>query len=115
MRWMLLTLAVLAAAPAAADPIYDMCIRPGKQGPEQCDCVTDGLGRALSSADHALYSAVARRYLERRGEGMATADAWDAAVQSEAMARNVGYVQLVARTDEIARRHREISEGCAGG
>lgn len=115
MKWKCIALAALIASPAAAEPIYDMCIRPGSQGPEQCDCIVSGLGSVFAQADHILYTAIAERYLQRLDEGMGQADAWDAAIQSEAMARNVGYPGLKAEVDALAARYKQTSDRCRGG
>ena len=100
--------------PAAADPIYDMCMNPGTLGPELCDCVVSGLDRTLTAGDRALYASVAAGYLDALGRGLGRADAWDAAVQAEAGRRGTSYPALLGATNAIGRTHREIQKGCGG-
>ena len=114
MRRCLILIAALMASPAAADPLWDMCMKPGNHGPELCDCVVSGLGRELSGADHALYSAVASGYLDALARGLGRADAWDAAVQAEAKRRGTGYPTLLAATNAIGQTHRQITKRCGG-
>ena len=114
MRWVLLGFAALAATPVMADPVFDMCMKPGKYGPEQCDCVVTALQNEVSPADYALYSAVAGRYLQGLSGGLSRSDAWDAGVQAEAQARQATYAGLLGTTNEVGRRHREIAGRCGG-
>ena len=110
----LILAAALAATPAAADPIYDMCMKPGTHGPELCDCVVSGLDRALSADDRALYAAVATAYLNGLGRGLDRAGAWDAAVQAEAGRRGTSYPALLGATNAIVETQREIQQRCGG-
>ena len=116
MRMLIVTAALtaLAATQAAADPIRDMCMKPGTYGPELCDCVVTGLDAELSPADRALYAAVAQGYLDGLGRGLARPDAWDAAVQAEAQRRGTAYPSLLGATNAIGRTHREIERRCGG-
>ena len=110
----LILAAALVSTPAAADPIYDICMKPGTHGPELCDCVVSGLDRALSSADRALYAAVAAGYLDGLASGLGRAAAWDAAVQAEAERRGTSYPALLGATNAIGETQREIQQRCGG-
>lgn len=114
MRWIIPAVAALMVAPAAADPLYDMCMKPGTHGPELCDCVVTGLDQGLSGADHALYSAIAAGYLDGLGRGLGRADAWDAAVQAEARRRGTSYPALLGAANAIGNTHRDIARRCGG-
>lgn len=113
MRALAATLAAaLVAGPAMADPLWDMCIGPGHLGPEQCDCITEGLRAEL--ADPVLYEAVVARYLDNLGAGKAAADAWEMAVQRESAERQANYVTFAARIGQLADTHAAIRARCAG-
>lgn len=114
MRRAILAVAALMASPAAADPIRDMCMKPGNFGPELCDCVVSGLDAQLSPADRDLYSAVAAGYLDSLAKGLGRADAWDAAVQAEAARRGTTYPALLGATNAIGKTHRDIARRCGG-
>lgn len=114
MRRATLALAALVASPAAADPIWDMCMKPGNLGPERCDCVVSGLDAELGPADRGLYAAVAARYLDGLSGGLARAAAWDAAVAAEAQARGTTYPALLGTTNAIGNTHGEIARRCGG-
>ena len=114
MRWILFGIAALAATPAAADPVFDMCMKPGQYGPEQCDCVVTELKGEVSAENYALYSAVAGRYLQGLSGGLSRADAWDAGVAAEAEARQANFAGVLGTTNEIGKRHRDIAKRCGG-
>ena len=113
-RSLILAAAALLASPAAADPIWDMCMKPGDYGPELCDCVVSGLHTQLGPADRDLYSAVAAGYLDGLAKGLNRADAWDAAVQAEAARRGTTYPALLGTTNAIGKTHRDVARGCGG-
>lgn len=113
MRMMLAVLA-LAATPAMADPLWEMCTGPGNQGPEQCDCIVAGLRNELSGSDHRLYTAVASRYLETLSAGKPATQAWEMAVQRESAEQKANFAAFSARVGELVEAHDAIRARCAG-
>lgn len=113
--WTLTTAAaVLLAAPAMADPLWDMCHGPGHRGPEQCDCVVETVKKQFAGPDLVVYEALAARYLSALDAGKGQADAWNLALEEENAARGGNYVTFAARAQELARRHEEINTQCGG-
>ena len=114
MRWGMIALAALMAGQAAADPVYDMCVRSGTYGHEQCDCTASSVANTFSADERELFGALAVGFEGELDAGATSSEAWDGAVQGEAMRRGIAIPDLTVRTDDLGQRYLAIRDGCGG-
>jgi hypothetical protein len=103
-------LAVTAVPANAQDGVAAMCAELAP--PEVCDCASAALLGQIGADDFALYDAIGADYLDRMADGAERADAWTAA--SEVVAADAGLSprELMDRTNDIGRAHRDAINTC---
>jgi hypothetical protein len=108
-----LLVATAAAAPARAqDGVAAMCAELAP--PEVCDCASADLLGQIGADDFALYDAIGTDYLARMADGVDRGDAWTAASAVVAADAGLSPRQLMDRTNDIGRAHRDAIDACAG-
>ena len=88
-------------------PVTMMCLLASAANtPDICDCATAEFRAGMSEEDFDLYALVGQHFIENQMNGMGTADAWMAAIDTAETD--------LARTNPIGKAHREAIASCSG-
>jgi hypothetical protein len=96
----------------AADSVDAMCLELDAE--DVCACASEALLAEIGPDDYAIYEAIGADYVERLAAGEDRGDAWTAASRPVADRLGISGSELMRRTNDLGKAHREAMESCRG-
>lgn len=109
MKRILFILVIFSSGNVMADSVVDMC----RDSDTICACAAGKLRSEVNDDDYNLYETIGAAYITNKSNGMATGDAWDAAVNVAADEHGSSYYKILNKTNSIGKAHRKAISTCS--
>ncbi len=104
----------IAAAPAMADGINEICLNGANPDPDVCDCAGIAIAEAFPNESIEIYEAAARNFFDSVTPDQPDGD-WDLAYRLAAEETGVHVNEVIATSTEVAAAHRAAVQTCGAG